>query len=198
MSGSERWLLCHLQCSSGGFCFYGNFIQYFSVNICPLLHSLQVNITGMVLKTMPCQRVDLKTPHPDPGCLQYTAFHRLYPVLLIILPFLAIAFIPSLLYTCAWIQVHHGSDHSLNYVYCFRTLKLRGIRIAICLIPLLGEALQFPENPVLPISQIQSSTCPLGFAPLYRSPMKARCLTYLTGLQTCAAAPPLCATWRPP
>jgi len=66
--------------------------------------AVQVNITGMVLKTMPCQRVDLKTPHPDPVCLQYAAFHRLYPVLLIILPFLAIVFIPSLLYTCAWIQ----------------------------------------------------------------------------------------------
>ena len=152
----------------------------------------------MALKTMPCQRVDLKTPHPDPVCLQYAAFHRLYPVLLIILPFLAIVFIPSLLYTCAWIQVHHGSDHSLNYVSCFRAPKLRGIRTAICPIPLLGEALQFLENPVPPIFQIQSSTCPLGFAPLYLSLMEAPSLTYLTGLQTCAAALPLCATWRPP
>ena len=77
-------------------------LQCYSILYCDYL---QVNITGMVLNTMPCQRVDLKTPHPDPLCLQYAAFHKLYPILLIILPFLAIFFLPSLIYTCGWIQV---------------------------------------------------------------------------------------------
>ena len=69
---------------------------------------MQVNITGMMLNTMPCQQVDLKTPHPDPVCLQYSAFHRLYPVLLIVLPFLALSFLPTLISICGCIQVHYN------------------------------------------------------------------------------------------
>ena len=69
---------------------------------------MQVNITGMMLNTMPCQQVDLKTPHPDPVCLQYSAFHRLYPVLLIVLPFLALSFLPTLISICGCVQVHYN------------------------------------------------------------------------------------------
>merc|ERR1719282_436252 len=65
--------------------------------------TVQVNITKMLLYTKPCQRVDLST-HLDPVCLQYTTFHRLYPALLILLPFMAFILLPSLIYTCAWIQ----------------------------------------------------------------------------------------------
>jgi len=65
--------------------------------------AVQVNITKMLLYTKPCQRVDLST-HLDPVCLQYTAFHRLYPALLILLPFIAFILLPSLIYTCGWIQ----------------------------------------------------------------------------------------------
>ena len=69
---------------------------------------MQVNITGMMLNTMPCQQVDLKTTHPDPVCLQYSAFHRLYPVLLIVLPFLALSFLPTLISICGCIQVDYN------------------------------------------------------------------------------------------
>jgi len=76
--------------------------------------TVQRNITGMVLYTMPCQRIDLKTPHPDPVCLQYADFHRLHPVLRILLPFLAIIFLPSLFYYCGWIQSSKAKGNMQN------------------------------------------------------------------------------------
>ena len=106
-------MLCHLHCSSGVFLPF----EFHSLTICPVSRSPQRNITGMVLYTKPCQRIDLKSSHPDPLCLQYAAFHRLHPALQTVLPILAIFFLPSLFYTFAWIQVNYSSNKYFNIVF---------------------------------------------------------------------------------
>ena len=121
----------------------------------------------MLLYTKPCQRVDLST-HLDPVCLQYTAFHRLYPALLILLPFIAFILLPSLIYTCGWIQVllrRQRIMHIQNEIFLFQNSKSEGSKDKSMSDSTSWRGLSIPKKPTGPYFAESVQHLPAGIRP---------------------------------